>query len=188
MKVNKRLVCFDFSKRVAVRSLSVGIETKGQDDLYLCYELTGDISQIYIPVQQRPAIADGLWEHTCFELFIAVEDDLAYHEFNFSPSGQWAIYAFSDYRQRRFFKAQQAPQISFFRSNNYLRLDATINSTVLPVNIADKKLQLGLSAVIEDNSGRHTYWALHHPSMVPDFHHRDGFVGIQSLAAHYFSG
>jgi hypothetical protein len=37
--------------------------------------------------------------------------------------------------------------------------------------------------VVEEKNGRLTYWALTHPSALPDFHHRLGFVlqvGTQS--------
>ena len=178
MIVNKSLTCFDGEEGLAVQSLNVRVETKGQDGLYICYELTGDISQLHIPAPQLSVAVDGLWEHTCFELFIGVEGDSGYHEFNFSPSGQWAIYAFSDYRLRSFWKVNQAPDISIHQTNDALRLEAFINSADLPVNNADKMLQLGLSAVIEANDGKHSYWALCHPSVAPDFHHRAGFVGI----------
>ena len=36
--------------------------------------------------------------------------------------------------------------------------------------------RLGLSAVIEDISGRKSYWALMHPAGKPDFHDADSFV------------
>ena len=36
--------------------------------------------------------------------------------------------------------------------------------------------RLGLSAVIEDTSGRKSYWALAHPPGKPDFHHADCFA------------
>jgi hypothetical protein len=32
-----------------------------------------------------------------------------------------------------------------------------------------------VSAVIEENSGAKSYWALKHPPGKPDFHHADGF-------------
>jgi hypothetical protein len=37
-------------------------------------------------------------------------------------------------------------------------------------------LRLGLSAVIEDDNGSLSYWALKHPSGKPDFHHPDAFA------------
>jgi hypothetical protein len=36
--------------------------------------------------------------------------------------------------------------------------------------------RLGLSAIIEEASGRRSYWALAHPPGKPDFHHPDSFA------------
>jgi len=40
----------------------------------------------------------------------------------------------------------------------------------------DATLRLGLSAVIEEKSGRRSYWALAHPSGKADFHNSDCFT------------
>jgi hypothetical protein len=37
-------------------------------------------------------------------------------------------------------------------------------------------LQLALSAVVEDEQGLLSYWALKHPPGRPDFHHPDAFA------------
>jgi hypothetical protein len=138
--------------------------------------LTGDLAQICILAPQPPAATDGLWEHTCFEVFVAVAGKANYHEFNFSPSGQWAAYSFSDYRVRSEWTVSQRPAISFVQTNEYLLLEAVIAAVDLPKNIAGKPFQLGLTAVIEANDGSRSYWALHHPEAHPDFHHRAGFI------------
>jgi hypothetical protein len=54
-----------------------------------------------LPEAAQPQRADGLWEHTCFELFLLDPASGAYLEFNFSPSGQWAAYRFDGYRAGR---------------------------------------------------------------------------------------
>ncbi len=51
-----------------------------------------------MPVAAANARSDGLWRHTCFEAFIRASSDIGYYELNFSPSGQWAAYQFSGYR------------------------------------------------------------------------------------------
>ena len=51
-----------------------------------------------LPAPVKRARADGLWQRTCFELFVFDEDSGSYMEFNFSPSGEWAAYAFDGYR------------------------------------------------------------------------------------------
>ncbi len=174
--INKTLICHASTLPTAVLAVHVEIEPQPQGDLHLSYELTGDLAQLRIPAPQPPVAVDGLWDHTCFEVFVAVEGKTNYHEFNFSPSGQWAAYAFSDYRVRSPWTVSQAPAISIARSNGHLLLEAVIAATDLPQNIAGKPLQLGLTAVIEANDGNRSYWALHPAETRPDFHHRAGFI------------
>src|SRR3979490_1310679 len=40
----------------------------------------------------------GLWQHTCFEAFLAAPGVAGYYEFNFTPTLDWAAYQFTDYR------------------------------------------------------------------------------------------
>ncbi len=173
---NKILICHPDTLYTAVLAVHVKVEPEPQGSLHLSYELTGDLAQIRIPAPLSPAAVDGLWEHTCFEVFVAVAGEAGYHEFNFSPSGQWAAYAFSDYRVRRAWTASQTPAISFTQTHGHLQLEAVIAAADLPRNIAGKPLQLGLAAVIEASDGSLSYWALHHPEARPDFHHRSGFI------------
>lgn len=173
---SSNLTCHIDTVSTAVQTVHVEVETQPQGALHLSYKLTGDLMQIRIPAPQPPVAVDGLWEHTCFEVFVAVEGETGYHEFNFSPSGQWAAYAFSDYRVRNAWTISQAPVICFSQSNGRLLLEAVIADADLSQDIAGKPLQLGLTAVIEANDGSRSYWALHHPEARPDFHHRGGFI------------
>lgn len=170
------LICHPNAACTSVESLLVGLESLPEARLRLSYGLTGDLTQLRIPAPQSPGAADGLWECTCFEAFIAVEGEASYHEFNFSPSGQWAAYVFSDYRVRSAWTTNQAPLISLAKTNGHLLLEAVIAAADLPPNIACKPFQLGLTAVIEAKEGSRSYWALHHPEARPDFHHRAGFI------------
>src|SRR5438128_11633958 len=67
--------------------------------LALTYTLNGDSTRLRIPPPRSPRRADRLWQHTCFEAFVSAKGDVAYHEFNFAPSGEWAAYAFYRYRE-----------------------------------------------------------------------------------------
>jgi hypothetical protein len=160
----------------AVQSLQIEVEQVPAGSLTLRYRLAGDTARLRIPAPQPPAAVDGLWEHTCFEAFIAVEGDAAYREFNFSPSGQWAAYGFSSYRVRSEWATGQSPFIAFTRTEGQLLLEAVIAAADLPSNKAGKPLQFGLAAVLEADDGSRSYWALHHPAARPDFHHRAGFA------------
>jgi hypothetical protein len=66
--------------------------------LTLAFVLECDLSRLRIPEPRSSRRAGGLWQHTCFEVFVMAEDGPGYREFNFSPSGEWAVYAFRSYR------------------------------------------------------------------------------------------
>ena len=73
---------------------------KTQGPLSVVYTVEGNLEKLLIPERRQPRIAERLWQHTCCEMFVARKGAAAYHEFNFSPSGEWAAYAFADYRAR----------------------------------------------------------------------------------------
>ncbi|MGE5492761.1 MAG: DOMON-like domain-containing protein [Actinomycetota bacterium] len=169
------LVPYPSTTAPAVRSIEVEIRFTPAGELSLAYRLEGELDGLRIPEPLPPGSADGLWEHTCFEAFIAAGDDPAYREFNFSPSGQWAAYAFSGYRQRDESVAMPAaPHIALHRSVGGLELDALLAPSLLPPGPAGYRL--GLTAVVEAADGAKTYWALAHPGHRPDFHLRDAFL------------
>lgn len=154
---------------------SARIDTDGS--LLLHYRLTGAVTDIRWPPrcadQKLDRPTDGLWQHTCFEAFVAETDATAYREFNFSPSGEWAIYRFVDYRQRDDrFAPPAVPSIDFARQPTECTLQVRIPAANLP---AGQALAIGLTAVIETAAGDKRYWALAHASPQPDFHLRASF-------------
>ena len=96
-----------------------------------------------------------------------------YREFNFSPSGEWAVYAFRGYRDGSALEIELTPGIVVRTSRDRLELDAEISQDNLPQG---RPLRLGLSAVVEDTDGMLSYWALRHSRGKPDFHHADAFL------------
>jgi hypothetical protein len=161
----------------AIKALYIGVKALYQTgDLTLQYELLGDLDILLIPEAQPPSAAEELWQHTCFEAFIAVEEEEAYHEFNFSPSGLWGAYAFDGYRARKTWRTKNAPYIHFVGTDKQLVLTTVISNANLPDNPLNKSYRLALSAVLETKNGELSYWALCHPSGKPDFHHRSGFT------------
>jgi len=68
--------------------------------LAIRYALLGSLTKLVIPTQaNNPARMSGLWQETCFELFLAVKHSPRYWEFNLSPAGHWNVYRFAAYRQ-----------------------------------------------------------------------------------------
>ena len=153
----------------ALRGIEATVTRAADGSLQLAYRLDGDLDRLRIPQARAPRIAERLWQHTCCELFIAHVSGPAYHEFNFSPSGEWAAYRFERYREGVPFEAAD-PKIRVRRTATSLKLEARI---IYP---QPGRLRIGLSAVIEETDGTLSYWALRHAPGKPDFHHRDTFA------------
>lgn len=162
-----------------VRTIEARVEFRDDGRIEFAYRLWGDMARLLVPTEQPATRTDLLWEHTCFEAFIGVLGEPGYREFNFSPSGQWASYTFSAYRQRLEATDHiEAPQITTRLYAGRLEVDALIPANNLPPNPERKPLELALSAVVEAADtvdGGHSYWALAHPESKPDFHHREAF-------------
>jgi hypothetical protein len=144
--------------------------------LALTYTIEGDINHIWIPPSRLPRRANHLWQHTCFEAFLSAPAKPEYWEFNLSPSGEWAVYGFSGYRERVPREdAEFVQEITACRIDGVLELHATICLSRLPL-MQCAHLRLGLAAVIEDENGALSYWALKHAPGQADFHHASSFV------------
>jgi hypothetical protein len=159
-----------------VRSLAVQLRAEEPDILVFQYSLVANMSRVRVPLTGASARADALWKHTCFEAFVAAGDAPGYHEFNFSPSLDWAIYRFSAYREGMSpAEIGRAPEISVRRGNDGLELKSAVRLGHLADLRDVRHLRIALAAVIEDDNGRLSYWALRHPPGKPDFHHPNGF-------------
>jgi hypothetical protein len=114
---------------------------------------------------------DELWRTTCFEAFLKAEGESAYREWNFAPSGNWAAYEFSDYREGMESADVAEPYVRVEDNMTWWAVGATI---AVP---SDAGWLLGLSAVLEEKDGTKSYWALAHPNPdKPDFHLPDCFT------------
>lgn len=139
--------------------------------LALLYVVSGEIGGLSIPAPAPAPAArtDGLWQHTCFEAFFRVPGDDSYGEVNIAPSGAWAAYGFESYRAGMIPADMAALRSVTRRTERVFTLETQ-------VEVPPGPLRLGLSAVIEEQDGRKSYWALAHPAAKPDFHHPDSFV------------
>ncbi len=167
------LTCHPQIPSQAIREIDVVVGEAKSGGLMLSFCLVGDISGLSIPESRSPRRADHLWRHTCFEAFVMEGEGPEYREFNFSPSGEWAVYAFRGYRNGRVLENKLSPVIEVHKAMDRLELGAEICQGLLPHG---RPLRLGLSAIVEDASGKLSYWALRHPPGKPDFHHTDAFA------------
>ncbi len=150
---------------------------RAEASLALRFRLDGRLDRLAIPTIGPAARLDGLWRHTCFEVFLRVPGEPAYAEFNLSPSGEWAAYRFDAYRSgMRELAVAPAPALEITaHDGRALAVDVSIARVPEPWGRA-VSWQLGVSAVIEDVAGALAYWALAHPPGSPDFHHPAGFA------------
>lgn len=162
---------------MAVTSIDVEVVRPRPGSLVLRYVLTGKIDDLRLPSAAAAARADELWRHTCFEAFVRAAPSTAYYEFNFAPSTQWAAYRFGAYRSEMSAATEVgAPRIETRLGDGLYTLEAVLDLDATPMLPSDVHWRLGLSAVVEEASGRKSYWALAHPPGKADFHHADGFA------------
>ena len=162
----------------AIRQIQVRVSRPAPPRLALEYELLGDLAGVRIGEGDRGADAnpdrptDGLWRHTCMEVFVGRATPGSYLEFNLAPTGEWAAYRFSGYRAGMApLTGIRAPRIELRTQSDRLLLSAEVE---IPADLTGD-LRLGISAVIEDAQGQLGYWALRHAGDRPDFHHPDSF-------------
>ena len=170
------LTCHPPTRPETVRAIGVLVRRSPGAELRMTFRLDGHIPRILVSAPDVPRIATQLWRHTCFEAFIAVDGQPAYHEFNFAPSGEWAVYAFCGYRNGGPVAGEMMrPDIAVRSTGSRLELDALVRLDRLSAIHPRASLRVGLSAVIEVSDG-FSYWALRHPAGKPDFHDPDGFA------------
>ncbi len=167
------LSCHPVTPTDAITDVSVSVHWSDSADLILSYFVTAAGSSLNVPALAKPESTDNLWQHLCFEVFIAAKDSPAYTEFNFSPSRQWAAYAFAHYRRSAQRLIIANPAISWAESLDGYVLQCCLSACDLPLG---ESLTLGVAAVIEEHDHPLSYWALAHTAERPDFHKLDSFV------------
>ncbi len=144
-----------------------------QDVSYrLEFRLSGPLEKLLIPTKaQAPRFRDELWKRTCFEAFLGNKDSEAYWEF--SPSRDWAIYRFKSYRER--IEIDQLELIDLV-----IQQERYPGDLILKIDIKPKDLfkvdRVGLTAVLEHDSQKTSYWALTHAREKPDFHAPESLI------------
>jgi hypothetical protein len=173
-----------FSTDGQALSIHIQVTRYPRRRLLLDYQLQDASGAVLWPDHHSmtPERADGLWQHTCLELFIQQAGHRAYTEFNFSPLARWNAYAFDDYRQPDISPPRQQRQVQLVSLHlQHYRLQALIDlSEILP---ADEPLQLGLTAVLQHPNEQLSYWALQHSGDQADFHRQADWILPLTLLA-----
>ncbi|MEM5790213.1 MAG: DOMON-like domain-containing protein [Syntrophobacteraceae bacterium] len=151
------------------------VERVGRD-ISAVFELSGRAANLLTAGKARqPERRDGLWQNTCFEIFIGPSGLPNYWEFNVSPSGHWNVYRFDDYRRgMRKEAAFSALPSRVLSKPDYFSLSIRFElETILPPAAS---LDAAISAVLKSSDATLSYWALVHRGLKPDFHDRSSFI------------
>ena len=162
----------------AISSVEAEIARVEEGMLVIRYAAIGDIGNLRIPEPVRYSTRqDELWQTTCFEAFVKGPGQGVYLEFNFAPSTGWAAYRFASYREQREDLSLPAPHFDVAQLLDQLEVTVAVDTTRLANLLPDDASWLfNLTAVIEEQDGTKSYWALAHPPGKPDFHHPDCFT------------
>ena len=155
--------------------ISGGVE-RHSNMLNISFLLTGPLSELVIPsAVDIPARKNALWEETCFELFLGLQNSEQYREFNLSPAGHWNVYLFNAYRQCMC-EEPSFTSLPFSVHKQPEALQLSLKFDLNKIIKVDELLKIGISAVIKFLNGRTSYWAMTHPGPRPDFHLKDSFI------------
>jgi hypothetical protein len=137
--------------------------------LDLWYVVQGDPERLVIPPPVEGKRADNLWRTTCFELFLKPKEGTFYLEFNFSPSGEWAAYAFDGPREGMRDADLPSPPIVSVIQTPWRAVETHVT---LPLELpsGSARWSLNLAAIVEEKGLGRSFWALEHPAGEPDFH------------------
>ena len=145
------------------------------------FTVTGMQNHLLLPPPSLcPGRQDGLWQQTCFELFLAPVGSLAYWEINVSPSGNWNTYRFDAYRQSM--QPEPILQVSQITPSSQLpdtftlayQVDMSILLTTYPRT--QGVLECSPCCILVAAPQQKSYWALQHQPPRPDFHRRASFT------------
>jgi hypothetical protein len=123
--------------------------------------------RLVVPPFAGKGRTDDLWQTTCFELYLKPLGGEAYCELNLSPSERWNAYDFDGYRRgMRERPFPHEPECTIRQGSTFAIFDAAIPAAGLP----EDDCAMGLSAILEEQGGVKSYWALANPAGKPDFH------------------
>ena len=180
-KIPFELQPFDVSNLDVPNIAISGDLSLSENEIQINYQLSGNIGELQFPKNSvKASRKDKLWESTCFEVFIAKPGKSDYWEYNLSPSKDWAVFRFTDYRENKTddLTISSINIVTRFNNTSQFKLNSSLP---LPDNLVGNELCIGISAVIQDNSGNIYYYALSHRNQQPDFHDRDSFsIAIES--------
>ena len=145
-------------------------------ELIIQFVVTGEIDRLKIPpISETPQRRVGLWETTCFELFLGSTGQENYWEINLSSSGDWNVFRLDRYREN----LREEPVIEILPSQveqqgDRMTIDVTLD--IQKLGLCRDTIELSATSVLEETTGNISHWAVVHAGTTADFHLRKSFV------------
>jgi len=169
-----KLVPFEEAARLGVEVRRYALAASGQSGPRLLVEYSVEDPEecvVWPESSTSSGQRDGLWQHTCMELFVGLDRAENYCEINASPSGEWAFYYFDAYRERKEHRGAPVVPLSIRVSGDERRRTVSFAIEIRRVHdlIGHPPWRWQPTAVLETATGL-SYWASSHPGGRPDFH------------------
>lgn len=175
-----RLIAHPTTPAAMVSSVAASCSIVDRRGINLKFRIEADMARLSIPARATSRRGADLWRTSCGEAFIRPRGGTLYWEINISPSSEWSVYRFASYRSGRSDEANVADvEIEVARFERRLEIEASLVTPFLHEVLEESRateFDVGLSTVIEDESGVLSYWALAHPPGKPDFHQPSCFI------------
>ncbi|PZQ53964.1 MAG: hypothetical protein DI555_14670 [Novosphingobium pentaromativorans] len=160
------LTCHPAHPSALVRAIETRVIGFDANWLRVRWRILGG-GKLVVPAFAGKGRADDLWQTTCFELFLQEPEGAGYTEFNLSPSERWNAYDFTGRREGMTQRPMpREPECTMRKGSDIAVFDAAIPVGGLPQG----PLRCAFTAVIEEEGGVKSYWALAHHADAPDFH------------------
>lgn len=183
----------------------VGRVSRERNLLTISYEILGALHQLTTAGEGNaaPDSVRNLGHNTCLLCFIAPANQSHYWEFKLAPdfnwiedfsqspgysSGwdfqvssnhNWQVSRYDSYHKGRHLEPS-IKTISYSMLSTPKALHTLLKIDLEKMMLSDCELAIGVSAVTQlnhqDNHQDTIYWALNHPSSIPNFHHRSSFT------------
>ena len=167
------LVSFDSNNAPSIKINGTVSRLDGR--LNIKYVLSNSTAIIIPQINKIPLRRYDLWEHTCFEFFLRIKNTTKYWEFNLSPSRNWNVFRFLDYRSN-IVEEEAFDALPLNVCQNGESLIVTADIDLNKIIATNEKLEAAISTVVESRDRKLSYWALTHPKNEADFHHQDSFT------------
>lgn len=155
--------------------------TINEELVTLDYKISNLIDSVALTSRKtKPQRTIGLWNATCFELFLKNKGANEYVEFNFSSSHDWNCFKFQNQNDElREWTQLKKVDITSFRDTNLYHLKVVFLKSQLPSNFQNlERLLYSTTTVIKHADDTFSYWAIKHTDNKPNFHHPESFVDL----------